>query len=53
MGLDEVNYVELFAGVGGFGIALDRAGMTCVAQVEKDAKCRAVLERHWPNGGGS
>lgn len=39
----------MFAGVGGFDLGLERAGMTCVGQVEIDKHARSVLEKHWPN----
>ena len=41
--------VSLFAGVGGFDLALSRAGIDVVAAVEIDKHCRAVLGRHFPN----
>lgn len=44
-----LTYIELFAGIGGFSLGFDRAGMECVLQVEKDGKARAVLAHHWPN----
>lgn len=42
-----LTYVSLFSGIGGFDLGFDRAGMTCLAQVEWDKKARAVLDYHW------
>jgi len=41
--------VSLFAGVGGFDLALERNGVKVVASVEIDAKARDILARHFPN----
>jgi DNA (cytosine-5)-methyltransferase 1 len=40
--------VSLFAGVGGFDLAMERNGIEVVATVEKDKKASAVLQRHFP-----
>jgi DNA (cytosine-5)-methyltransferase 1 len=40
--------VSLFAGVGGFDLALQRAGVKVVASVEIDKKAQEVLKRHFP-----
>src|SRR5579875_1462760 len=41
--------VSLFAGVGGFDLALERAGVRVTAAVEIDSGCRGVLARHFPH----
>jgi DNA (cytosine-5)-methyltransferase 1 len=41
--------VSLFAGVGGFDLALERNGVKVVASVEIDKKAQEVLRRHFPN----
>lgn len=43
-----MRVAEMFAGIGGFGLGLERAGMTVVSQVEVDPACQAVLRRNWP-----
>jgi DNA (cytosine-5)-methyltransferase 1 len=43
-----VNVGSLFAGIGGFDLGFERAGMRVSWQVEQDAYCRAVLARHFP-----
>lgn len=40
---------ELFAGIGGFGLGLERSGMKVAWQVEKDDFCNKVLAKHWPD----
>lgn len=41
--------VSLFAGVGGFDLALERNGVEVVASVEIDKKAQEVLRRRFPN----
>jgi DNA (cytosine-5)-methyltransferase 1 len=41
--------VSLFAGVGGFDLALERAGFKVVASVEWEKNAQKILARHFPN----
>lgn len=41
--------VSLFAGVGGFDLAMERNGVEVVANVEIDKQCQQVLAKHFPN----
>lgn len=44
-----MKFGSLFAGVGGFDLGLEAAGMECVAQCEIDPFCRAVLKKNFPD----
>ena len=44
-----MKFGSLFAGIGGFDLGLERAGMECKWQVEIDDFCNRVLEKHWPH----
>ena len=44
-----MRFVSLFAGIGGFDLGFERAGLSCVGQVEIDKKCVEVLDKHWPD----
>jgi DNA (cytosine-5)-methyltransferase 1 len=44
-----MNVLDLFSGIGGFSLGLERAGMRTVAFCEIDPYCRQVLVKHWPD----
>lgn len=44
----QLTFGSLFAGIGGFDLGFERAGMVCKWQVEIDRYCQAVLRKHWP-----
>lgn len=44
-----MRVLDLFSGIGGFSLGLERAGMRTIAFCEIDPVCRKVLQKHWPN----
>lgn len=44
-----MKVLDLFSGIGGFSLGLERAGMQTVAFCEIDPFCRQVLKKHWPD----
>ena len=47
--MDKLTGVSLFAGVGGFDLAMERNSVDVVANVEIDKQCQQVLAKHFPN----
>ena len=45
---EPLKVLDLFSGIGGFSLGLERAGMRTVAFCEIEPYCRAVLRKHWP-----
>lgn len=43
-----MNVLDLFSGIGGFSLGLERAGMDTVAFCEIDEFCRKVLDKNYP-----
>jgi len=43
-----MRHLDLFSGIGGFALGLNRAGFETVAFCEIDLFCQRVLKKHWP-----
>jgi len=44
-----MKVLDLFSGIGGFSLGLERAGFSTVAFCEIDPFCQKVLKKHWPD----
>jgi DNA (cytosine-5)-methyltransferase 1 len=44
----KLRVASFFAGIGGFDLGFERAGMEVSFQCEIDPHCQSVLKRHWP-----
>ena len=44
-----MKFLSLFSGIGGFDLALTRAGAVCDSVCEIDKACQSVLTRHFPD----
>lgn len=47
--MTQLTFGSLFAGIGGFDLGFERAGMVCKWQVEIDDYASKVLAKHWPS----
>lgn len=47
--LSALTHLDLFSGIGGFSLGLERAGFNTIAFCEVDPFCRKVLKKHWPD----
>jgi DNA (cytosine-5)-methyltransferase 1 len=45
--MESLRVLDLFSGIGGFSLGLERAGMKTVAFCEIDSQARKVLNKHW------
>ena len=47
---NEIKVLDLFSGIGGFSLGLERAGpFRTIAFCEQNKFCQAVLKKHWPD----
>ena len=44
-----MKVLDLFSGIGGFSLGLERAGMETVAFCEINPFCQQILKKHWPH----
>ena len=44
-----MKVLDLFSGIGGFSLGLERAGFETVAFCEIEPFCQKVLKKHWPD----
>ena len=44
-----MKVLDLFSGIGGFSLGLERAGMETIAFCEIEPLCQQVLKKHWPD----
>ena len=44
-----LTFGSLFAGIGGFDLGFERAGLVCKWQVEIDSYANKVLQKNWPD----
>jgi len=47
--MQSMRVLDLFSGIGGISLGLERAGMRTSAFCEIEPYCQAVLRKHWPH----
>ena len=47
--MSSLTHLDLCAGIGGFALGFESAGIKTVGFVEKEFYCRSVLDVHWPH----
>ncbi len=45
----KLTVLDLFSGIGGFSLGLERAGFDTIAFCEIEPFCRNILSKHWPH----
>ena len=48
MSSEPLKVLDLFSGIGGFSLGLEKAGMRTIAFCETDEFCKEVLKKNWP-----
>jgi DNA (cytosine-5)-methyltransferase 1 len=46
---EKLTVLDLFSGIGGFSLGLERAGFETIAFCEIESFCQKVLQKHWPD----
>lgn len=45
----DINHLDLFSGIGGFSLGLEKAGFKTIAFCEIESYPQQILKQHWPN----
>ena len=51
--MGKFSFVDLFAGIGGFRLGLEKIGGVCIASSEIESKAMETYRRNWPNDADS
>jgi DNA (cytosine-5)-methyltransferase 1 len=49
MSSKQLSVLDIFSGIGGFSLGLEKAGMKTIAFCEINPFCRKILNKHWPS----